>query len=270
MNQPLIHPTAVVDPDARLGVGVHVGAYAIVGPGVVVGDRTEIRHHAVVDRLTELGADCVVYPFCSIGTDPQDITYQGEDTRVRIGDRNKIREFVTVNRGTLKGGGLTALGDDNYLMAYAHVAHDCQIGNKCILINGATLAGHVEVEDSAVIGAHSSVHQFVRIGRNAYIGGYSVILQDILPFSKVAQARRSGYQFYGPNAIGMMRNGYERDYIEHVKDIFDIIYRSDLNTTQALESIQERFPQKEESRVIEEFIQKSRRGILKHFNAGEA
>jgi UDP-N-acetylglucosamine acyltransferase len=268
MNTPLIHPTAVISPKAELDKGVQVDAYSVIGPGVRVGARTVIKHHATIDRNTDIGEDCIVFPFSSLGTDPQDITFKGEETFVHIGDRNIIREFTTINRGTPKGGGHTRLGDDNYLMAYAHVAHDCQLGSHVILSNGATLAGHVEIGDFVVLSAFCAVHQFVRIGRNAYIGGYSIVCQDILPFAKVAQSRES-FSLYGPNAIGMMRNGLSRDFIENVKDIYRIIYHSDLNTTQAVHKIGEQHAGSEEARVITDFIGKTKRGILKNFRSDE-
>lgn len=264
MSVSTIHPTAVISPKAELGKDVQVDAYVVIGAGVRIGDSTVVKHHATVDKNTIIGKKCLVFPFSSLGTDPQDITFKGEDTFVHIGDNNIIREFTTINRGTPKGGGHTRLGDDNYLMAYAHVAHDCQIGNHVILSNGATLAGHVEIGDYAVLSAFCAIHQFVRIGRNAYIGGYSVVCQDILPFAKVAQSRES-FSLYGPNSIGMMRNGFNREFIENVKDIFRIIYRSDLNTTQAVKQITEDHPHSDESQVIIDFISKTKRGILKNF-----
>jgi UDP-N-acetylglucosamine acyltransferase len=259
-----IHPTAIINPKAELGKDVQVDAYAVIGAGVRIGDQTVVKHHATIDQNTSIGKDCQVFPYVSLGTDPQDITYKGEATFVQIGDRNIIREFTTINRGTLKGGGHTRLGDDNYLMAYAHVAHDCQIGSHVILSNNATLAGHVEIGDYAVLSGFCAVHQFVRIGCNAYIGGYSVVCQDILPFAKVVQSRES-FSLYGPNAIGMMRNGFNREFIENVKDIFRIIYRSDLNTTQAVEQITAAHLNSAESKVIIDFISKTKRGILKNF-----
>lgn len=268
MKQPLIHPTAVISPKAELGRGVQVDAYAFVGAGVGIGDGTVVKHHATIDKNTTIGKDCLIFPFSSLGTDPQDVTYKGEETFVHVGDRNVIREFTTINRGTVKGGGHTRLGDDNYLMAYAHVAHDCQIGSHVILSNNATLAGHVEIGDYAVLSGFCAVHQFVRIGRNAYIGGYSVVCQDILPFAKVSQSRES-FSLYGPNSIGMMRNGFNREFIENVKDIFHIIYRSDLNTTQAVKKIHEDHPGMQESQVIVDFISKTKRGILKNFRSDD-
>ncbi len=263
-----VHPTAVIDPGAELGPGVRVDAYAVIGPGVRIGADTVVKHHATIDRNTRIGREGIVFPFASLGTDPQDITYKGEETFVEIGDRNVIREFTTINRGTVKGGGCTRLGDDNYLMAYAHVAHDCQIGSHVILSNNATLAGHVEIGDHAVLSGFCAVHQFVRIGRSAYIGGYSVICQDIVPFAKVAQSRES-FSLYGPNAIGLMRTGFSREFIENVKDIFRILYHSDLNTTQAVQRIGEQHGGSEEARVVTEFIARTKRGILKNFRADD-
>jgi UDP-N-acetylglucosamine acyltransferase len=260
----LIHPTAIIDPDASLGNGVKVGPYSIIGPDVKIGDNSEIMHHVIVEKNTELGENTRLYPFCSIGTDPQDVTYRGEKTHVTIGKNNVIREFVQINRGTPKGGDYTRLGDDNFIMAYSHIAHDCRIGNQVVLINGATLAGHVEISDQAVIGAFSSVHQFVRIGRNAYIGGYTIVLQDILPYSKIAQTR-DFYDFYGANAIGMRRAGLDRKMVERVRDMFDIIFRQDLNTRQAVERIEKKYPDEEEAAAIVDFINNSRRGLLKNF-----
>lgn len=262
-----IDPTAVVADSAQLGAGVEIGAYSIVGENVILGDNTRVMHHSVVDVGTKMGKGCNVYPFCSIGTDPQDITFNDELTYVQIGDNNRIREFVTINKGTAKGGGFTRIGDNNYFMAYTHIAHDCQVGNNTTFINGATLAGHVEIEDFAVIGAFSSVHQFVRIGRNAYIGGYTIVLQDILPFAKVSQSR-DNYNLFGPNSIGMMRNGISREFINNVKDIFNIIYRRNLNTTQAVEKLKSDYADMEESGILIDFISKTKRGFLKNFRNG--
>lgn len=256
----------MVSKKASLGRNVEIGAYSIIGDDVVLGDNTVVMHHAVVDRLTKIGENCKIFPFCSIGTDPQDKTFQDDVTFVEIGDNNVIREFVTINRGTEKGGRFTRLGDDNYLMTYSHIAHDCQVGNNTIFLNGATLAGHVEVEDFAVVGAFSSVHQFVRIGRNAYIGGYTIVLQDILPFAKVAMTRES-YNFYGPNSIGMMRNGISREFINSVKNIFNILFKQNLNTSQAVEKIKSELGGAPGADAIMEFISGTKRGILKNFRS---
>ncbi len=263
-RQAKIDSTAQVSPEAVLGKNVVIGAYSVIGPNVIIGDDTVIKDHVIIDCYTSIGKNCTIYPFASLGTAPQDLTYKMEPTTLEIGDNNTIREFTTINRGTVKGGGVTRIGNNNYFMAYVHIAHDARIGDHVIFINGATLAGHVEVEDHAVIGAFSSVHQFVRIGRNAYIGGYTVVLQDVLPFSKIAQNRDS-YFFYGPNSIGMMRNGFKSDFIQRVKELFEIIFYSDLNTTQALEYINESYKDSEEAKILLEFIKKSKRGLLKNF-----
>lgn len=267
MSDVKIHPTAIVSESAQLGANVEIGAFSVVGDGVVLGEHTKIMHHCVVDSNTTMGKNCIIYPYSSIGTDPQDISFHGEETFVVIGDNNNIREFCTINRGTAKGGGYTRIGDNNYLMAYTHIAHDCHIGNYTQFVNGATLAGHVEVEDYAVIGAFSSVHQFCRIGRNAYIGGYTIVLQDILPFAKVAQSREH-YNLYGPNSIGMMRNGISREFINNVKEIFDVLYRQNLNTTQAVERLKKEYAGLEESQILIDFIEKTKRGFLKNFRTG--
>ncbi len=260
----IIDRTAKVSDKANLGKDIIIDAYSIIGDNVEIGDGSHIQHHVVISENTKIGMNCKIYPFTSIGTDPQDITFKGEETFVEIGNNNLIREFVTINRGTSKGGGLTRIGDNNYLMAYVHIAHDCKIGNNTIFINGATLAGHVEVEDNAVIGAFSSVHQFVRIGRNSYIGGYTIVLQDVVPFAKVSQSR-DNYNFYGPNSIGMMRNNISREFINNVKEILKILFKSNYNTSQAIEIIKNEFGETDESGIIIDFIEKSKRGILKKF-----
>jgi UDP-N-acetylglucosamine acyltransferase len=266
-NGVTIHPTAIVSPNTELGNNVEIGAFTIIGDDVFIGDNSEIMHHAIVDKATTIGAGCQVFPFCSIGTAPQDITFKDEPTFLEIGDNNIIREFTTVNRGTAKGGAHTRIGNNNYFMMYAHVGHDCILGDHIQMVNAATLAGHVEVEDHAVIGAFSSIHQFVRIGRNAYIGGYSVVLQDILPFAKISQTREN-YNFYGPNSIGMMRNGISREFIDNVKEIFNILFKQDLNTSQAVDKILEEYAGSEEAAIISGFIDKTKRGLLKNFKSG--
>ncbi|MCK4835005.1 MAG: acyl-ACP--UDP-N-acetylglucosamine O-acyltransferase [Candidatus Aminicenantes bacterium] len=264
MNSSDISTTAIISHKAVLGKDVKIGAYSIIGDNVQIGDGCIIMHHTIIDQNTRIGKECKIFPFCSIGTEPQDITFKGEDTFIEIGDNNIIREFTSINRGTQKGGRLTSIGNNNYLMVYTHIAHDCKIGNNIIFINGATLAGHVEVEDSAVVGAFSSVSQFVRIGRNAYIGGYSIVLQDILPFAKVSQSR-DYYNFYGPNSIGMMRNGIDREFINRIKEVFNIIFKSGLNTTQAIDKLKKDFKNSEEAKIVIDFITKTKRGIFKNF-----
>ncbi len=268
MSQTNIHPSAIVSPSAKLGKNVRIGAFTMVGDNVEIGDDSEIMHHSVIDRNTRLGKGSKVYPFCSIGTDPQDVTYRGEETFLEIGSNNLIREFTTMNRGTKKGGGLTKIGDNNFFLAYTHIAHDCLIGNNTLFTNGATLAGHVEVEDYAVIGAFSSVRQFVRVGRNSFIGAYTIIEQDILPFVKISQAR-DRYNFYGPNSIGMLRSGIDRDFINVIRDILNIIFKEDLNTSQAIDKLKLIFPESPEAEVILEFMLKTKTGILKNFRSNK-
>ena len=264
MSENKIHQSAIISPTAKIGKDVKIGAFSILGDNVEIGDNCEIMHHSIIDKNTKLGKGSKIYPFCSIGTDPQDITFKGEDTFVEMGSGNLVSEFTTINRGTAKGGNITKIGNDNYFMCYSHIAHDCIIGNNTIFINGATLAGHVEVEDFAVIGAFSSVRQYVRIGRNSYIGGYTIVEQDILPYVKISQSRDS-YNYYGPNSIGMVRRGIERDFVRNVKDILNVIYMEDMNTSQAIDKLKLLYPESPEADIILEFLGKTKRGVLKNF-----
>ena len=256
-----VHPTAVVDSKANLDIGVHVGPYSVIGRRVFVGKNTRIDGQVYIDGHVEIGKDCHLFPYSTIGTEPQDLSYNMEETQVVIGDRNILREFMTIHRGTVKGDGTTRIGDDNYFMAYSHVAHDCQVGNSTIFIHGATLGGHCIVGDFAQVGAYSGVHQFCKIGKYAFIGGYSVITQDVLPFCKVAGARPP--YIFGPNAIGLRRLGFSRERIKGIKGMFRIIFHSDLNTNQAVEKIKAEFSPGEDRDEILSFIQSSQRGFLK-------
>jgi UDP-N-acetylglucosamine acyltransferase len=255
-----VHPSAVIDPAARLGEGVTVGPYALIGDGVTLGDGCSVGAHAVIQGPAVLGAGCKVFAFASIGTDPQDLKFRGEPTRLEIGDHNTFREFVTINRGTGGGGGLTRIGSGNYFMAYAHVAHDCRVGSGTIFANAATLAGHVTVEDGATVGAFSGVHQFCRIGRHAFIGGYSVVTQDALPYVKTVGNRATTY---GVNTIGLERKGFSRDAIQALKKAYRYLKQSALNTAQALDRIEAELSEWEECRVLIDFIRSSERGIVK-------
>lgn len=256
-----IHPNAIVHPNAQLESGVQIGPFSFVGEGVLIKRDTVLEAHVYVVGNTEIGSNCRFSPFSSIGTEPQDVTYDGEETLVKIGNNNIFREFMTVHRGTLRGRGETVIGNDNYFMAFSHVAHDCIVGNGTIFLHGATPGGHVIIEDFSTVGAWSGIHQYCRIGKYAYIGGYSVITQDVLPFSRVAGGRPP--LLYGLNAIGLRRKGFTRERLKALKGMFKIIFYSDLNTTQAVDRIEKEFPGSEDRDEILTFIRDSKRGIVK-------
>ena len=255
-----IDPSAQVHPAAQIGEGTRIAANAIVGPDVVIGARCRIGAAAVIDGWTEIGDCTSVYPMASIGLAPQDLKYKGERTRLTIGRRNIFREFVTINRGTAGGGGHTTIGNDNLFMAYAHVAHDCHIGNGTIFGNAATLGGHVEVGDFATISAYSGVHQFCRVGRHAFIGGYSVVTKDALPFGKSVGNRA---RLFGLNSIGLARRGFSRSTINELKRAYRYLLVSKLNTARALAAI-EHDPELTDPEVqyLVEFIRSSQRGVI--------
>jgi UDP-N-acetylglucosamine acyltransferase len=255
-----VDPTAIVHPAARVGAGTTIGPHCTIGPEVVIGERCQIGASVVIDGWTEIGDDTRVFPMASIGLAPQDLKYKGERTRLTIGRRNTFREFVTINRGTLGGGGRTAIGDGNLFMAYVHVAHDCQIGNSIIFANGATLGGHVVVGDYATISAYSGVHQFCRVGRHAYIGGYSVVTKDALPFGKSVGNRA---RIYGLNGIGLERRGFTPETISQLKRAYRYLLTSKLNTSRALVQIeQDPALTSSEVRYLVEFIRSSQRGVI--------
>ena len=256
-----IHPSATVHPEAQLDTGVWIGPYSFIGAKVILHKKTKIDSHVSIDGLTEIGESCRFFPFSSIGTEPQDLTYKGEETRVKIGDRNIFREMVSINRGTIKGRKQTVIGNDNYFMAYSHVGHDCIVGNETVFINAATLGGHVTVDDYATMGAFSGVHQFCRVGKYAFIGGFTVATQDVLPFCRVAGMRPT--HLYGLNSIGLRRKGFSRERIGNLKEMFKIFFYSELNTTQALKKIEEQFPPNEDRDEIINFVKSSKRGIIK-------
>lgn len=255
-----IHPTAVVSPKARLGYDCFVGPYSIIGDEVELGDGVRLESHCVIDGRTSIGDGTHIFPFVSIGLASQDLKYKGEASETRIGKRNKIREFVTVHRGTAGGGMLTQTGDDCLLMAQAHVAHDCLLGDGVIMANAATLAGHVVIEDRANIGAYSGVHQFCRVGKEAYVGGYSVIVKDALPFALTVGNHA---RCYGLNITGMKRRGYSRSVIDSLHHAFHLLLSAKLNTTQAVERIREEISGSEEVSYLLSFIEGSRRGVIK-------
>ncbi|MCX7603134.1 MAG: acyl-ACP--UDP-N-acetylglucosamine O-acyltransferase [Bryobacteraceae bacterium] len=256
-----IHPTAIVDPAARIHPEAEVGPYCIIGAEVEIGARTRLMGHLYIEGPTWIGEDNLFFPYSTVGVASQDLKYKGERTETRIGHRNRIREFVTIHRGTAGGGGVTSIGDDNLIMAYAHVAHDARIGSHCILGNAATLAGHVTIGDWAIIEAFSGVHQFCRIGRHAFVGGYSVITQDVLPYSMTVTPREA--RLYGANRVGLERRGFAPGAIEALQKAFRLLRSEKLNTTQALERIREEVPGTPEVAELIEFIHASERGIIK-------
>ena len=256
-----IHPTAIVDPSAKIPASCRVGPYCIVDAEVEMGENCELVSHVVLQGPTRLGSNNKIYPFAGVGTDPQDVTFAGEVTRLEMGDHNVIREYVTINRGTAKGGGVTRIGSHVLLMAYAHIGHDCFVGDHAMLINLATLAGHVTVEEWAVIGAFSPVHQFVRVGAHSYIGGGSIITQDVLPYS-ITSAERDN-RAYMLNKVGLQRRGFSRERIAKLHHAFRVLLASKLNTSQALEKLRSEHGLGEDVEVLLQFIESSQRGIIK-------
>lgn len=255
-----IHESAIIAPGAQIGEGCHIGPFCNIGGEVVLGSGVRLDSHVVIDGRTSIGNDTHIFPFVSIGLAPQDLKYAGEPTATEIGKRNHIREFVTIHRGTAGGGGLTRIGDGNLLMAQAHVAHDCQLGNEIIMANAATLAGHVEIADKASVGAYSGVHQFCRIGYEAFIGGYSVVVKDAMPFA-IIQGNHA--KCYGLNRLGVKRRGYSKQTIENLNHAFHLLLSSKLNTSQAVERIKAEIADcKEVDRLIA-FIESSKRGVVK-------
>jgi UDP-N-acetylglucosamine acyltransferase len=254
-----IHPSAAVSEGAVIPDSCEVGPFSTIGPEVVLGEDCRLISHVVLDGRTRIGAKNVIYPFTSIGIAPQDLKYNGEDTQTEIGDDNTIRESVTISRGTAKGGGVTRVGSKNLLMTAVHIGHDCIVGNGCILANAATLAGHVIIQDFATVGAFSPVHQFCTVGKYAFIGGGTIVTQDVLPFSKTS-ARRENRAF-GVNSIGLERRGFSPERIKALQKAFRLLLVSKLNTTQALEKIREL--EGEDVALLVKFIEQSERGVIK-------
>ena len=256
-----IDPSAIIDAHAEIGEGTTIGPHAMIGPNVRVGANCRIGASAVVDGFTDIGDETEIYPFASIGQIPQDLKFRGEETRLVIGRRNIFREFVTIHRGTRGGGGVTKIGDRNVFMAYVHVAHDCHVGNDTIFGNMATLGGHVEVDDFANISAGSGVHQFCRVGRHAFIGGYSVVTKDALPFARTVGSRPA--RIFGVNTIGLVRRGVAPDVIAKLRRSFRYLLQSKLNTTNALHQIErDRSLACGEVQYLLDFIRTSQRGVI--------
>lgn len=260
LQSAVIHPSAIVSDLALLGRECFIGPYVTIGDDVELGNRVRIDSHCVIDGRTSIGDDTHIYPFVSIGLPPQDLKFAGEETETVIGRRNRIREFVTIHRGTKGGGGITRIGDDCFLMAQAHVAHDCLIGNHVIMANAATLAGHVIVDDRANIGAYSGVHQFCRIGREAYVGGYSVVVKDALPFALTVGNHA---RCYGLNKVGARRRGYSRETIDALHHAFHLLLSAKLNTTQAIARMRAEIVGVSEVDELVSFIESSNRGVVK-------
>ena len=256
----MIHPTAIVHSAARIDEGVSIGPYAVIGEHVSIAAGTTVGPHSVIEGWTEIGRDNRIYQFASVGADPQDLKFHGEQSALRIGDRNTVREFVTLHRGTEDGGGETVIGDDNLFMAYSHVAHDCRVGNRVILANAATLAGHVVVDDHAILGGLSGVHQFTRIGSHAMVSGGSVVVQDIAPFI-IAQGDRAKPS--GLNLVGLKRRGFSDSTLRDLKTAYKIVFRSGLRLEEALEKVAAELDESPELKTFTEFIGNSLRGIAR-------
>lgn len=256
----MIHATALVDPAARLGMNVRIGAYSIIGPHVEIGDNTEIGPHVVIQGHSRIGRDNRIFQFCSLGEVPQDKKYAGEPTRLEIGDRNTIREFCTFNLGTAQDKGVTRIGDDNWIMAYVHIAHDCQVGNKCTFANNASLAGHVTVDDWAILGGFTGVHQFCRIGAHVMTAVSTVILQDVPPY---LMAAGNTAQPYGINVEGLKRRGFSADALLSLKRAYRTLYKSGLRLEEARAKLVEAAQTQPEIQLFVDFLDLSRRGIIR-------
>lgn len=255
-----IHATAIIEPGAELGTNVRVGAFSVVGANVSVGDGTVLESHVVLNGHTQVGSNNHIFSFAAIGGEPQSVTYKGEPTRVVIGDNNVFRENVTINRGTPSDAGITQVGDDNFIMAYAHIAHDCTLGSNIVFANSASLAGHCHVGDHVVLAGYTLVHQFCRVGDHCFTGVNSVCIQDVPPFTLVAGNRAITH---GINVRGLKRRGFSSDEILELKRAYKLIYRSGLTMTQALEQIDERGWESPHINTLISFIRDSKRGVIR-------
>jgi len=260
LSKATIDPRAIVHPDAKLGEDVVVGPFCVVGSEVSLGDRTTLAAHVVVDGRCSLGPDNVVAPFASLGGPPQDLKYAGEPTSVTIGAGNRFCEYVTVSRGTAGGGGVTRIGDNNLFMAYAHIAHDANVGSRIVFANAATLAGHVEVGDDSTVGAFSGVHQFCRIARHAFVGGYSVVTQDALPWVLTVGNRAVSH---GVNIVGLKRKGYPQETVDAIKRCYLTLFRSKLLLEEALAKVEAESGAIPEIRYFLDFVKSSKRGVVR-------
>ena len=255
----MIHPSSIVDAKAIIHPSAIIGPFCVIGADVEVGEGTELISHVNFQGPTKIGARNRIFPFSAIGFEPQDTTFKGQRVTLEIGDDNLIRENVTISRGTEKGGGVTRIGSHTFIMAYAHIGHDCQVGDHCMLVNGATLAGHVIMEPWSVLGAFSAVHQFCRVGAHAYIGGGTICTQDVLPYAKTS-ARRDAATF-GINAIGLERRGFSKERVAALQKAYKVIKRK--NTTQALEELKQDSHPSEDVATLIRFLEQSERGIIR-------
>jgi UDP-N-acetylglucosamine acyltransferase len=255
-----IHPTAIVHPRAIIAPGVKIGAYSVIGENVRIGQDTLIDSHVVVEGWTEVGERCHLFPFVSIGTAPQHMRYRGEPTRVILGNENVIREFVTIHRATVDGGGITRLGHGNIIMAYSHIAHDCKVGNQVIMANASTLAGHIEIEDFAIVGGLVAIHQFVRVGCYAIIGGASGVPKDIPPYMCAAGNRA---KLFGLNTVGLKRHRFSEANLVALKQAYRIIFRSHLTLKKAIEKVETDIPHLPEITHLLDFLKSSKRGVCR-------
>ncbi|AWH89502.1 acyl-ACP--UDP-N-acetylglucosamine O-acyltransferase [Limnobaculum parvum] len=259
-NTAFIHPTSIVEEGAVIGANVHIGPFCWVGSQVEIGPGTVLKSHVVVNGVTKIGADNQIYQFTSVGEVNQDLKYAGEPTRVEIGDRNRIRESVTIHRGTVQGGGLTKIGSDNLLMVNAHVAHDCRIGNRCILANNATLAGHVEIDDFAIIGGMTAIHQFCVIGAHVMVGGCSGVAQDVPPYV-IAQGNHATP--FGVNIEGLKRRGFEKDALHAIRNAYKLLYRSGKTLDEVKPEIEALAKQQPAVQLFVDFFSRSTRGLIR-------
>src|SRR6516162_10008794 len=255
------HPTAIIDSQAKIACSVTVGAYSVIGPGVELGEDCEVMSHVVLGGPTKMGKGNRIFPYASLGLDPQDMKYHGEPTCLEVGNENVFREFVTVHRGTAEGGGVTTIGSHNLLMAYVHVAHDCHLGDHIIMSNGASLAGHIEIGSHATVGPFCGIHQYTRIGDYSFLGAYTVVNRDILPYSKTSAPRPMAV--LGANRLGLERRGLTPGDLTELEKAFRLLCRSKLNTSQALEEIEAQGLRSKHVQALVEFIRSSERGVAK-------
>jgi UDP-N-acetylglucosamine acyltransferase len=256
----IVHPTASVSPDAELAAGVEVGAYAVIGPGVSIGTGTSVGPHAVVQGPARIGAHNRIFQFASVGSAPQDKKYKGEPTRLEIGDRNIIRECVTLNRGTTKDEGVTTIGDDNLFMAYAHVAHDCRVGSQCVLANNATLGGHVHLGDWVIMGGLSAIHQFCKVGAHAFVANNAAVTRDVPPYVMAVGQPAAAHSV---NSEGLKRRGFTPEQIRNIRNAFRVLYRSGLKLADAAEQIGALAAEQPELQAIVDFLPRSTRSIVR-------